>query len=195
MSVLRKFAAVFAVVVFTAACTTPDYKRFPDISFGHLPPINMAVGETSVASSFKSSFNLPRVENEMPVLPERVIRGWVSDRIVATGEGTGTLTLTVTDASVTASALETDKNIKAWFTDEQAVRYQVNLAATVEVDDPAVSAQGIAKASAQRSITVPEGATLNDREQALFDMISAASADLDQALETNIRRHLSRWIR
>lgn len=183
------------LAVFVTACSAPDTKTFPDITFTHLPEIRLAVSDVVTTSTFKSSFDLPRVENEMPVIPEKVVRGWAGDRLSATGEGTGIATYTVTDARVTASALETDATLKDWFTDEQAVRYDVNLAATLDIDDPGASASGNAEASAHHSITVPEGATLNDREQALFDMISKTASDLDRALEANIRQHLPGWVR
>ncbi|MEQ8666855.1 MAG: hypothetical protein RIC16_14135 [Rhodospirillales bacterium] len=186
-------AAVLAILV--SACTAPDTKTFPDITFTHLPKLHLAVGQVVTSSSFKSSYDLPRVENEMPVVPEKVVRRWAADRLVATGEGTGIATYTVTDARMTASALATDETLKDWFTDEQAVRYDISLAATLTIDDPAASAAGNAEAAASHSITVPEGATLNDREQAIFEMISKTAANLDRALEANIRRHLPGWIR
>lgn len=191
-----KTLAVIVLVSFgVAACSAPDYSPWPPITFNKTAKLPMAVSNVNSTSTFRSSYDLPRVENEMPVTPEAVVQRWASDRIVATNEGSGTLTYTVTDAKVTAYALETDQTLKAWFTDEQAVRYEIHLAAEVAINDPAASAAGKAEASANRSITVPEKATLNTREQALYDMIKATAMDLDKALEANMRQHLANWVR
>ena len=195
MKPLKSTLIALAMSLAAVACAAPDTKTFPEITFSHLPQLNLAVGDVVTSSAFKTSYDLPRVENEMPAVPEAVLRRWADDRLVATGEGSGIATFTVTDASMTASALETDKTLKDWFTDEQAVRYDIRLAATVSIDDPAASASGNAEASAHHSITVPEGASLNDREQALFDMISKTASDLDRALEANVRQHMPGWIR
>ena len=194
MNVFRILAVFVLAGLGVTACTAPGYQTWQPIGFSQSPKLMMAVSGIESASAFRSSYDLPRVENEMPVNPEASIQRWAKDRIVQSGDGTGTLTYTVTDARVIATALETDESLKAWFTDEQAVRYEINMAARVEVTDP-VGATGRAEATVTRSITVPEKATLNDREQALYDMIKAAAIDLDQALEANVRQHLSTWMR
>ena len=53
----------------------------------------------------------------------------------------------------------------------------------------------VAKAVASRSITTPEGATLNDREKIWFETTEALMADFDDEMERQIRRHLGTWLR
>lgn len=195
MKPLKSPAVLIFVGFGLSACTAPDYQSWPPINFKQSAPLSMAVSEVVTVSAFQSSYDLPRVENEMPVNPDATLQRWANDRVAATGERTATLTYTVTDAKVVASALETDQTLKAWFTDEQAVRYEVTLAATVEINDPAAGAAGMAEAAAQRSTTVPENATLNVREEALYELIRATTADFDQALEANVRQHLANWLR
>lgn len=190
-----RFTTLALVMAAGVACTVPEENDFPAVSFRHLPTIDMAVADTTVASTFQTFFNLPRVENEMPVLPENVLRNWARDRLVSTGEGQAALTFTVTDARVVVSDLKTDQTLKAWFTNEQAVRYTVSLSAVVSVDDPDLLSSGRAEAATQRSVIVPEDATLNERRQILFDLIVEAAGALDTALEENIGEHLAMWIR
>ena len=193
-AVLTKCLMIVAVAS-VAACAAPQTKVFPDITFSHLPPISIAVDEKSTLSAFQSSYTMPYVEHEMPVLPEAVLRQWAADRLVPSGEGSARLVYTILDASVTAKALSTDETLKAWFTDEQAVKYEVSLKAEVKIDDSANGASGVAEASAKRSVTVPEGATVNERNQTLFDLISAAAGDFNTQLEANVRRYLANWVR
>lgn len=192
---LKKLCLIVLVGIGTAACTAPGTQTLPPVTFTASGPLAIAVSNVETTATFNSSYDLPRVENEMPVTPEAVLQRWAKDRIAATGEGTGTLRYTVTDAKVVASALQTDQTLKAWFTDEQAVRYTIDLAGMVEINDPAINANGAVEAAANRSVTVPEGATLNERDKVLYDLIVAATRDFDDALEANVRQYLASWVR
>lgn len=195
MPIRFRFLTIVLFVTALGACAAPERNVYPDITFNHLSPINLDVLSVTTVRGYEPSYEMPNVAHEMPVLPEAVMRQWAHDRLVASEQGDARLTYTIVDANVTATSLATDETLKDWFTDEQAIRYEVSLAARIDIADPSRNASGVAEAASKRSITVPEGATLNVRNETLYDLINGAIQDLNNQLDANVREYLAMWVR
>lgn len=121
------------------------------------------------------------------------MRRWAGDRLHASG-GQNFARFIILDATVTEQAMNTDGTFKAVFTNEQELRYDAVAEAVLEIRSETGSFLGNATARVSRFITIPENATLNERDQALFDMIDRLMRNFDTELGDNIRVHLSQWV-
>ena len=106
----------------------------------------------------------------------------------------GTARFIIIDAGVTEQALDTDGNFTAYFTNEQALRYEASVEAVIELQSANGMSKGNAKARVVRAVTVPEKASVNEREQALFNLIEKLMKEFDARMDESIRAHLSTWL-
>lgn len=195
-SISARLRLVLAAVVISlvAACeTAPPTPVYPDITFGHQPTIALSVAALAVEQSYVSPLAAPNIEHTMPGAPLDAASRWFSDRLRATGN-MGTATFTLKQMSVKEVALEKTTGVIGAFTTDQSERYDAVVEATITVVDPSRNAKGSAFARAERSTTVPEDATLNEREQVLFTLAEKLMADFDSEIERSIRENLSDWI-
>ncbi len=190
------FQICFTVVLLTlgACAKVPPPPVLAEITFAHLPPYQLAVGSVEVEVQFSSPMTAPHIEHTIPQSPERVMRRWSDDRLDVTG-GDNFARFIILDATVTEQALATDGTLTAVFTNEQALRYEAAAEAVLEIRNASGGFLGNATARVTRTITIPENATLNERDQALFDFIDRLIQNFDTEMDANIRTHLAQWIR
>jgi VCBS repeat-containing protein len=125
------------------------------------------------------------------VRPAQAATAWAQDRLVAEG-AQGVATYTVTDASARVENLKTDQDLRDFFTTEQAERYTAHIAVTLAVEHPAGG--GRMEVTGTRSVTVPEDASLYDRERTWYAMTDTLMDDLDAELEETLRKELGRYV-
>ncbi|NQV45132.1 MAG: hypothetical protein HQ501_09530 [Rhodospirillales bacterium] len=185
---------VVATLMLIGACAqVPPPVALPDITFAHLSPFQLAVGNVEIESRFSSPMTAPHAEHKIPQSPEQVMRRWAEDRLqVSTGQTFARFI--ILDATVTEHALEIDGTLEAVFTNEQEMRYQAVAEATIEIRGAAGNFLGNATARATRTITIPENATLNERDRALFDLVDQLMQNFNTEMDESIRKHLSQWV-
>ncbi len=189
-----RLLTITAVLFGLSACASPPTRiSFPEITFDHMTPLVMGVSDVTVDDRYVPPRTNPNAEHRIPVSPQRVLNRWAADRIIANG-GDATATFVILDASVIEKALDTDGNIAAIFTNEQAMRYEARVEGMLEIKSNDGLSQGETRARASRSITIPEDASINEREQALFTLIEQLTRDFDARMEHNVRKHLGAWI-
>jgi len=191
---LRFLAAVLIVFATLAGCETQVARpQFPEITFAHRPAITLSVGSIEVVSAYRAPLAAPNVDHLLAQRPAAVLERWARDRLTAGGRG-GRAVFTVIDGAVTETRLETRKGITGAFTTEQAERYDASMEARLEVFDGAGQRTGFATARANRSKTLSEDATVNEREQLWYDLVRQLATDFDAEMEKNLRQHLSGWV-
>ena len=126
----------------------------------------------------------------MPLAPAQAMRNWATDRLRATGTS-GQAKFIIVDASVKAERLRKKEGLKAMFTLEQAARYDARLEAKLEIETAGGLGKGFATATATRHRTIPEAASINERDDALYRFIEATAKDFDRVMSANIDRHLA----
>src|SRR5690606_32275074 len=126
----------------------------------------------------------------LPVSPIVTMRRWADQRIAPMG-GYGTALLTITESRFVEVPLDTKTGVQGMFTTDQSERYEGLLAVRLEiVNDP--NASGFVEARASGTRTVPEDYSINQREQALYDMVAGIVRSLDERLDQQIRSDLAR---
>lgn len=187
---------LLACAIFTlGACGgTPPRQVLPEITFLHLPPYQLDVARIELVETYVSPLTPPHVEHDMPVAPATVLRRWVADRLVAAGD-TKVARVTIEDARVTFTQFAVNEDLRESFTTEQSGEYAGRVALRIDIADPATGASANASANATRTRTVPEGLTLNQRDQMLFEFAEALGRDLDQALSPSIEQYLAPYLK
>ncbi|MGE0255946.1 MAG: hypothetical protein AB7N54_17595 [Alphaproteobacteria bacterium] len=185
------------VVVALAGCTTPPPpQKLPDLTYGHLPPIRLAVDRVDVRDDYKPPLAAPHIEHRVPQAPAKAAARWARDRLVAVPDGGGRVaTYTVIDARMTETPLPRTGGVQGMFTTDQAQRYDAHVAVEIEIVDPRGTRLGVVTAEANQSRTVPEGITLDEREKAQFEIVEALMRTLDAELSRSIAATLARWKR
>ncbi len=196
MSTHRMRALVLAAVAaaLLAACETPPPAPvFPELTYGHLGQLRLDVAAVEVVSEYLPPLADPNVEHRVPRPPEAALHRWAADRLRAAG-AKGTARFVIGDASIIETKLKIDTGFTGAFKKEQSERYQARVSVTLELLDDKGLRRGFAAASASRSMTLDEDASLNDRDRLWFDLVKALMADFDAVMEENIRRHLGGFL-
>ena len=189
------FASLFAVAFLLAGCATEVQKPgFSQISFAHLQPINLNVARIEVENRYVSPATRPNVEHEFPVIPAAVASNWGRDRLRAVG-ASGVARVIVRRASVIEVPLKRTTGVTGAFTRDQSERYEAVIDMMVELRDATGNIRVTAESTAKRSRSVSENISLNDREKIWFEMTESMMADLNTALDNQIRIHMEEWVR
>ena len=188
-------AIVITMILAVTSCDTAVQPHtFAEQTFSHLEPISLDVADIDIVHLFSPPLEAPHIEHEMPLPPHKSIKRWIADRIRAVG-ASGRAVITIRDASVLETRLKRVGGIKGLFTTRQSERYD----ARVEVEISAVDGRGIqtakAIATSSRSRTIPEDATLRERQNLWFELTERVMMDFDRAFEAQIRKHLSPFLK
>ena len=191
---MRFAIAIVAAALLLACAPPPPEANFPEIAFRDSPAFRIDVAVIELVESYQPPLRSPHVEHESPVPPLVLLRNWVRDRLVADG-ATGSLKATVVDARITETLLSVNEDLAASFTTEQAVRFDGRVEMRLEIMDSAASGHANVYGEATRSRTMPEDATLREREEVLFQITEDLANDLNTVLDGNIRQHFARYLR
>ena len=182
-----------ALTLLGGCATQPAPRRYADITFRNLPPIQMAVGAVETVVAWQAPFGNGHVESEMPVDATATAARWGAERLLATG-GPGRAVVTVEEMSVVETNLSTTSGIRGAFTTDQAQRYDLRLVMRVRADDPVRLTTAETIVTAERSRTVPEGLTLAEREGIWYDTIEQLMRDMDARLSDAVRREMTAFV-
>lgn len=185
---------VAAVLVFSGCANDVQRPGYPQISFAHLQPISLNVARIETENLYVSPATRPNVEHEFPESPAAAASNWGRDRLRAVGQS-GVARVIVRRASVVEVPLKRSTGVKGAFTRDQSERYDAIIDMAVELRDASGNVRVTAESTAKRSRSVSENISLNDREKVWFEMTEAMMADLNTALENQIRIHMKEWIR
>jgi len=194
---LRFFViTTFSLVLLTFSGCTTTVKRpeFKEMAFSHLPTIAFDVGYIEVVENYRSPLISPNIEHNFPIPPIVAIKRWVRDRVEAVGD-TGVLQISILDASARSYELETNQTIEGWFTTEQAEKIEARVEVSFKILRNGTTQDLYANAEAERSRTLPEGASLNDRDMVYFDLTAALMNDFNATMEQSLRKYLSDYLK
>jgi hypothetical protein len=187
MPVLPRLAVAIVVLAgLPAACSLDDpTNRFAQMTYGHLPKINLDVGEIQIEQAYVTPGQAPNVDHLFPVQPKDAAVRWAQDRLAARGDRL-TFRYIVRQASAIETPLPSSGGLTGMLTTEQSERYEVHLVVEMQVLDGR-QIQGTGRAEARRSVTVAEDSSLAEREDVWYRLTEDAMRDLDQQLEKTIR--------
>lgn len=183
-----------ALALGLSSCNTPPPQTdFPEITYKHRPPIRFDVSEVVVERDYTPPLDRPNVDHLMPNPPVVLAIKWVQDRLLADGQA-HRLVFRIVDASVVEIPLHDDASLQDMFTVSQSERYDARLAVVVELVEDSGFTRSIVKAEAERSVTMPEDASLYEREQVWFKLGEMVMNDLESELERSLYQYMAAHI-
>ena len=189
----RAFAAIALAAGVLAACAqTPPPHPLPDLTFSQLGKIQLNVASVEIVENYIPPLRGPNIEHLFPLSPTQAARRWSEDRLSALGTK-GRAQFFIDTASVVETVLPVEKGLRGAVTVDQASRYDATLVATLEIRNDRNFRLAFATARAERSLTVPEDLTLNERNAIQFRLVEDLMADLNAALESKIAEFLSAY--
>ena len=191
--VSRNIFALLGAFALLSCAAPPAKQTFAETTWSHLPPFKFNAAKVDVVSVYKPTFKPPYVEHEFETPPERMIRRWAQDRIVPAGPQ-GYVKVVINDASVKEIELEHPKDFSSHFTTEQGQQYDAVVDVTIEIYGPRGFKDGFTNARAERTQTIAEDATLNDRDRLWHDLVEGTMQDFNAQMETNINTYLQRFL-
>lgn len=197
MAGIWRFLAI-ATLLMTAALAgcakAPPNPVYPEITFQHLNPLYLNVGEIKIVDEFRPPLKLPHVEHELPVSINQSLRNWVRDRLRTTGNSGAVATITIKDASAVEKSLQKETGLKGVITKDQSELYEFHLLVELKITEISGSSAFVT-AEAIRTKSVPEGITLNQREKMYFTQVEALMRAFDPEMEKNIRTFMGAYLR
>lgn len=197
----RSFVSSFRAVIVVAAlglsaCATqsPEASAFPAISFSHKAPIVFAAQGPRVDSQFTAPMRDPHVEHLMPLQPEEAIRIWARDRLKGTGVGSGEIRVVIRDASVVEKILTKKEGVVGFFTDDQEVQYDAHAVVALQYVDAGGNVMVESEAIIDRSRTINEKASMQEREKIWFSMIESLVTTLDDQMSQSIPQYFAPYL-
>ncbi|MDA8231790.1 MAG: hypothetical protein M0006_10665 [Magnetospirillum sp.] len=190
---IRLVMALAAVLALGACESKPPVQKLPPISFAGKAPIQLDVGQLEIVSEYQPPGHAPNYEHLMQISPGAAAVQWAKDRLKPMGR-TGYAHVVIRDASVIRTALKTDKGITGLFKEEQGERYDGSLDVVIQIQDERHMTLGEVEARATRSRTVPEGATVNERDRDLYEITEGLVRDVDSQMDGLIHGYLARWV-
>ena len=187
-TMIKGLLAIMVAAGLSACETVIEEPKYADLTFSHLGTIELNVAEINVVKAYQPSTNPPHVELEFPVSPLDTAARWATDRLKATGTS-GVATVTITEASVKETALEKTDGITGAFTTDQSERYDAAMTMSIKAEDP-TGRQATTTANVQRSTTVPEDVSLNERSKIWYQLTEKIMQDLDQQMVESINAHM-----
>jgi len=188
-------ATLCAVTTLLGACDTPpDRQHFPEITFQHLPPIQLDVAQIEIVNAYRAAEHPDDNAADYPEKPETLATEWARDRLKAVGER-GQATYTIVEARAVRVPLPRSSGVNAALKTEQSDRFDLSITVKLEAGNPISGKSGTVTETVTRSQTVPENMTLNQREVVLFNLLDAAMKDLNARLETSIPQYMGPLIR
>lgn len=192
----RALRTVCFLSLFTlAACaTTGPQPSYPEITFAHLPSIKLNVAEIVYAPRYQPSIAAPNIGHEFPTSPAKAAERWIADRLVAVGTA-GQAVVVIGQATGTETKLKVTKGITGVFTTDQAWRYDVWIEIGINAVNLNRKIKAEARTAAQQSRTMPEDASLSEREDAWFALTEMVMRKFNTAFEAQIRKDLAEFIK
>ena len=189
----RVLAAMVLGAGLLAACAqTPPPEPLPELTFAHLDSIKLNVASVEIVENYVPPLRGPNIEHLFPQPPSQVARRWAEDRLRALGTE-GRAQFVVDTASVVETRLKVEKGLRGAVTIDQATRYDATLTVTLEIRNDRGFRQAFATASAERSQTVPEDLTVNERWAIQHQLVEDLMIDLNATLEAKIAEFLSAY--
>jgi hypothetical protein len=184
----RRTALLLSLLALAACAPASTRPTFQEIRFTDRPKLRLDVGAVDVERVFRPTLREPQVEHLFPVPPEVAAESWARDRLEPTNPGSPKRArVRILDANVRETTLKKTEGLRGAFTTDQAERYDATVEMSVEILGERGFPERTVSAKAQRSQTVKEGLTQNEREQIWYELTRQLMTDLDQQLEREMR--------
>jgi hypothetical protein len=192
-----RLLAVCGLGLAVAACAgaPPQKLLLPEITFENQPKLTFAASSVETIQEYQPSAQPPHIELSIPQPPAAVAARWTRDRVALDNSQQNRVTVISKKAAVTEVDLKKTPGLRGSFTEDQIARFDTEVEMAVEVRDSRGFRVGEASASARRSTSMSEKATLNDRDLIIHGLVRETMMDVNRELERNIRQYMPLYVR
>lgn len=186
---------VFAATLFALALASCAKELPPPHSTLRLDGtlVRLDVAQVEVITDYTSPLAKPNVEHLMPIPPAMAAKQWGEQRLRPEGQQR-VAKLVILEGSVVEVPLQKSGGIRGAFTTDQEYRFDAKLSVRLDILDDRAFRLGTATAEAVRSRSLPEKATLNQRDQLYYDLTADLVKDIDAVMEKQIAENLGRFL-
>lgn len=169
-----------------AGCRTPSPRSgVPELTFTHLAPIPMQVARLEVDNRYIPPPDIPTIEAAAPIAPADAIRRWAERRIQPVGAN-GRALVIIHDAMLANILLARTTGLSGMLTNDQSDQYQVRIDVEVMAEGLPYTTPVAARAFVDRSRTVSEDVTLQQRDEVAYRLVEEALIAINTELERQI---------
>jgi hypothetical protein len=185
--------APLVVSMFLAACQTSPSARLGEPQFTG-PAFSFAAGRVDLKKSAELVPMDVQSKYQFPTSIDTGVEKWAASRLRAAG-GANRLEVDILHSSVTEETLPVEKGFMGAFKDDQNRRYtaRLKLALNLYSPDRYTARAGVAS-EVHRSTTLPESASLAQRQQAFNDLVIGLLQQMDIDLSQRIPQYLQPYL-
>lgn len=183
---LKRTALALALLA-VAACSSTVTSQTQSIDYSRDPAFKLNAVKIEVVSDYQPRNAAPSVDHMMDKNPQAALVEWAKARLRAAGTS-GYAQVKIKDASVTSRVLETEGGVKGYFTREGSEELVARLEVEVRAENSGTNAYTVVEAS--QILTVPEGATAEERRAIDRDLINKLMAQFNQKATDGINKNL-----
>ena len=151
----------------------------------HLSPIPLQVARLEIDNRYVPPADIPTIEDRAPIAPANAIRRWSERRIQPVGAN-GAATVVIHDAMLAEIPLARTTGVSGALTVDQSEEYRVRIDVEVVALGLPNTSQVAARAFAERTRTVSEDITLQQRDEITYGLVEDAMIGLNTELEGQI---------
>lgn len=193
-AMIRSLTVICLCAGLVACAESSTSPTLPSLTFAHQPLIRLAVDRIDLVNEYRMPLKAPNVEHALPVAPGPAVERWSVDILRAVG-GPGRAVLVILNGAVTETKLKKQTGLKGTFTVDQSEKYDAVVEARLEILDDANKRLAEISATVQRSRTVSEDSSPNQRTRLQYELVEALMNDYDTAMRDRAARYLSKWLR
>jgi hypothetical protein len=184
---LRFTIPVIAVCLGLAACTGtphPEGKPVAEQTFDHFETVPLQVYESSIERSYDPSLDQEDISTQLILPPQVAIMEYAQKRFGAAG-GTDRFRFVLEDASVTKRTLQQSNETLRWMGLGAEEEYRFHILISLQRVSPGAYSGPGAEIKLDRTLIIPESASIAEREAKQNAFVEKLVRDLDaMVLET-----------
>ena len=190
---IRPLVITLVTVVLSACANPSPSSHLPQLTFVHLPPITLQVGDIQITSLVQNGTQAPNVGHRFPLSPKQALIQWAQDRLQLRGTR-GTARFTILQADATEKKLRKDEKLTGLFKQQASEQYYTAVKARLEIiDDRGVQrAQVTASAAWQQNIR--EDASLADRRRIWLELVEKLMGRFNGEIDRGIQRFMTEYV-
>lgn len=188
-----RLLSVFAATLLIAACQSAPAPRLGKPVFSG-PAFPFQASDIQLTQTTPTSPSDVQSRYHFPTTLHEGMEQWTKDRI-ALNSGENRLQLEIHEAMVTEEELPVTEGFAGLFKNEQSHRYTAKLKVELVIYTPERhTARAGVESEVSRRITIPESASVSERQQAFNDLIISVLQQIDAELSERIPAHMAPYL-
>lgn len=194
VSTLRLYVCFLAFLAISslAGCssTIEEGKPLPDLTFEHLAPLPVNVAVIEIVNRYTPGSDPRDQSSSFPTPPDVVLRRYAENRLQAAG-AEGILKFVIEDASIHHSLVQPAGKFTGWLGINRKDLYEIFMKIRLYGITPDGQESTHAILNMKRSIAIPQGYTLAEKEEEKFKFLEVLMKDVDKAVTTALHEKIN----